>query len=103
MKEGTTMNDNSLMKNLKRIRIEQDMSIETLSQQTGLTTDFLTKLESTPSSKLLDHEKLTAKQMFNIANLLKTTIADLLDRPIRMYVGNDPDSIPARTARRSKK
>ena len=45
------MNDNSLMKNLKRIRIEQDMSIETLSQQTGLTTDFLTKLESTPSQQ----------------------------------------------------
>ena len=69
----------SLSQKIKQLREEKGLSLNKLAETAGVSKAYLSQLENNVS------KQPSAEVLFKIASALGTTIADLLDKPMRVY------------------
>ena len=69
----------SLSQKIRQLREEKGLSLNKLAETAGVSKAYLSQLENNVS------KQPSAEVLFKIASALGTTIADLLDKPVRVY------------------
>lgn len=77
----------SLSEKIKKLRQEKELSINKLAEMAGISKAYLSQLENNVN------KQPSAEILFKIASALGTTIADLLDKPVRVHT-DDFKEIP---------
>ena len=72
----------SLSQKIKQLREEKGFSLSKLAEAAGVSKAYLSQLENSVS------KQPSAEIVFKIASALGTTIADLLDKPVRVHSDN---------------
>ncbi len=67
-----------LNQKIKQLREEKALSLSKLAEMAGVSKAYLSQLENSVSTQP------SAQVLYNIASALGTTIADLLDKPVRV-------------------
>ena len=67
-----------LSQKIKKLRQEQEVSLSKLAETSGISKAYLSQLENNVS------KQPSGEILFKIASALGTTIADLLDKPVRV-------------------
>ena len=78
----------NLNQKLRRLREEQELSLNKLAEIARVSKAYLSQLENNPK------KQPSAEVLFRIASALGTTIADLLDKPVRVYAKDFHQEMP---------
>ena len=79
-----------LSQKIKQLRQEKGYSLNELAERAGISKAYLSQLENNRS------KQPSAEILLKIASALRTTIADLLDKPVRVHAkdfGEMPDGL----------
>ncbi len=80
----------NLSQKIRQLREEKEWSLNKLAEMAGVSKAYLSQLENNVS------KQPSAEVLLKIASALRTTIADLLDKPVRVYAkdfGEMPDGL----------
>ncbi len=75
----------SLSQKIKHLRSENGFSLGRLAEKAGVSKSYLSQLENSVS------KQPSAEILFKVATALGTTIADLLDKPVRVHAQDFPE------------
>lgn len=75
----------NLGQKIRHLRKEKELSLNKLAERAGVSTAYLSQLENDVS------KQPSAEILIKIASALGTTIADLLDQPVRVHSGDFED------------
>ena len=78
----------NLNQKLKKLREEKGLSLNGLAETARVSKAYLSQLENSVS------KQPSAEVLFRIASALGTTIADLLDKPVRVYSKDFDQEVP---------
>ena len=77
----------NLSQKIRQLREEKELSLNKLAEIAGISKAYLSQLENNVS------KQPSAEILFKIATALGTTIADLLEKPVRVY-SDDFQEVP---------
>lgn len=77
----------NLSQKIRQLREEKEWSLNKLAEEAGISKAYLSQLENSLS------KQPSAEVLFKIASALGTTIAELLDKPVRVQ-SNDFQKVP---------
>ena len=80
----------NLSQKIRQLREEKELSLNKLAEMAGVSKAYLSQLENNVS------KQPSAEVLLKIASALGTTIADLLDKPVRVHAkdfGEMPDGL----------
>lgn len=80
----------SVSQKIRQLREEKELSLNKLAETAGVSKAYLSQLENNVS------KQPSAEVLLKIASALGTTIADLLDKPVRVHAkdfGEMPDGL----------
>lgn len=80
----------NLSQKIRQLREEKEWSLNKLAEMAGVSKAYLSQLENNVS------KQPSAEVLLKIASALRTTIADLLDKPVRVHAkdfGEMPDGL----------
>ena len=75
----------NLGQKIRQLRKEKELSLNKLAENAGISAAYLSQLENDVS------KQPSAEILLKIASALGTTIADLLDQPVRVHSGDFED------------